>query len=61
MDQFFRTRMGHTLFDSTLPRIATALERIAAALENPGEVGHRQCSQREERGRDDGTPVPAPR
>lgn len=30
---FFQTRMGHRFYESTLPRIASALERIAKALE----------------------------
>lgn len=33
MSDFFRTRMGQIFFDSTMPRIATALERIADALD----------------------------
>jgi len=31
--QFFETRMGQQFYDRTLPQIAKALERIAAALE----------------------------
>ena len=30
---FFQTIMGHTFYEGTVPRIAKALERIAAALE----------------------------
>lgn len=30
---FFQTIMGHTFYEGTMPRIAKALERIAAALE----------------------------
>ena len=30
---FFQTRMGHTFYNATMPRIAKALERIAEALE----------------------------
>ena len=30
---FFQTLMGHTFYEGTVPRIAKALERIAAALE----------------------------
>jgi hypothetical protein len=30
---FFQTRMGHHFYESTAPRIAKALERIADALE----------------------------
>jgi hypothetical protein len=33
MPEFFETRMGKTFYESTLPRIVTALERIAAAME----------------------------
>lgn len=31
--KFFETRMGQHFYDGTMPRIAAALERIAAALE----------------------------
>lgn len=31
--EFFQTGMGRTFFEGTLPRIASALERIADALE----------------------------
>ena len=30
---FFQTIMGHTFYEGTVPRVAKALERIAAALE----------------------------
>ena len=33
MSDFFRTRMGQVFFESTMPRIAKALERIADALD----------------------------
>lgn len=33
--EFFQTRMGHVFFETTVPRIASALERIATALERP--------------------------
>jgi hypothetical protein len=33
MSEFFHTRMGQTFYDSTMPRIAKALEQIAAKLE----------------------------
>ena len=33
MLDFYRTRAGRTYFESTLPRIAKALERIADSLE----------------------------
>lgn len=33
MIDFFQTRMGHTFFEGTMPRIAKALEKIAAAME----------------------------
>ena len=35
--EFFQTMMGRTFFDGTMPKIARALERIAAALEKQGE------------------------
>lgn len=31
--EFFQTVMGHQFYDGTMPKIAKALERIAAALE----------------------------
>lgn len=31
--KFFETKMGKQFYDGTMPRIAAALERIAAALE----------------------------
>lgn len=33
MSEFFLTRMGSTFYEGSVPRIAKALERIAAALE----------------------------
>lgn len=33
MSDFYRTQMGHRFYESTMPRIAAALERIATALE----------------------------
>lgn len=55
MPQLHETRMGQQLFSSTLPRIATALERIAEALEknlesevsatNPPEEEVRVCPE----------------
>lgn len=35
--QFFQTGMGQKFFEVTVPRIATALERIATALEKQNE------------------------
>ena len=32
-DDFFRTRMGHRFFESTMPRIADELERLNTNLE----------------------------
>jgi glutamine synthetase type III len=37
MPEFFQTRMGHDYYDGTMPKIATALERIATALEIQAE------------------------
>ena len=33
MPEFFETRMGHTFYDGTMPRIAKSLEQIAKQLE----------------------------
>ena len=35
--EFFQTGMGHKFYDSDVPRIVKALERIAAALEKLAE------------------------
>jgi len=34
MDEFFRTAMGRQFFERTMPGICTALERLAAVLDN---------------------------
>lgn len=39
-DDFFRTRMGHRFFESTLPKIADQLERLVAELRK-----HREAAQ----------------
>lgn len=36
--EFFQTRMGHTFYEGTMPRIAKALERIADALEGQAQL-----------------------
>ncbi len=39
--EFFQTLMGRRYYESTMPRIADALERIATALEkNNQQAGH---------------------
>lgn len=43
MVQFFETRMGQKFYTSDVPRIATALERIATALEKQPKV-YRECA-----------------
>lgn len=35
MADFFNTRMGAKFYESTMPRIADALDRIADSLEHP--------------------------
>lgn len=40
--QFFQTTMGHQHYDSTMPRIATALETIAGHLEKTNQSGEPQ-------------------
>jgi len=35
-DEFFRTMMGRKFYESDVPRVAKALERIADALEKQG-------------------------
>lgn len=35
MTEFFHAIMGHKFYESTMPRIATALEKIAMKLETP--------------------------
>ena len=37
MPEFFQTPMGHRFYESTMPRIATALETIAEKLQEPDE------------------------
>jgi len=41
--EFFTTRMGHCFYEATMPRIATALERIATALESQQQMGQGQA------------------
>lgn len=36
--EFFQTQMGRRYYESTMPRIAEALERIATALENANKI-----------------------
>jgi hypothetical protein len=36
--QFFETRMGMKFYDGTMPRIAEALQDIAAAFKTPGSL-----------------------
>ena len=38
MAEFFLTRMGNKFFESSVPRIAEALERIAKAVEKQNEL-----------------------
>jgi pseudouridine-5'-phosphate glycosidase len=38
MADFYMTRMGLQFFEGTMPRIATALERIAKAVEQEASV-----------------------
>jgi len=46
--QFFQTGMGRKYYESTLPSIARALERIAAALEESNEAEDFQGLEEEE-------------
>ena len=32
-NDFFRTRMGHQFYETTLPKVANQLERLATAVE----------------------------
>lgn len=50
MNDFYRTRMGHTYYEATLPRIATALERIATALEKVAANAERPAPAKPDEG-----------
>lgn len=43
MPEFFQTQMGHKFFDSTMPRLVTALERIAEATTRPQTERPAEC------------------
>ena len=40
MPEFFQTRMGQQFYDSTMPRIAEALEKLVTSLEKPQTAKH---------------------
>lgn len=41
--EFYKTQAGRRHYDGTLPRIADALERIAASLEKPNTEDNALC------------------
>lgn len=47
-DEFFRTRMGHTFYEGTMPRIADALERIARGIEEQNRLARIAVGEFEE-------------
>lgn len=46
MEDFFKTIMGKKFYESTTPRIANALERIADALEKQNALKEQELQQK---------------
>lgn len=56
MNEFFRTRMGHTFFEVTLPRLVEELARLNAILERALAVAERAIETADKPRQDGSTP-----
>jgi hypothetical protein len=56
MNDFFRTRMGHTFFEVTLPRLVEELARLNGLLERALTIAERAVGEAQPRESEGNTP-----
>jgi len=56
VNEFFRTRMGHTFFEVTLPRLVEELARLNGILERAVAIAERAVATGEHRDQERSTP-----
>ena len=56
MNEFFRTRMGHTFFEVTLPRLVEELARLNGFLERALSIAERAIEIADKPRHDGSTP-----